>query len=203
MFRIFAASLATAAFAAPLSAQPLEPVETSASSEDALLRLPGTGEVKSRREREKLKADKLKAGGGLLASFDADEDGQISEAELEAGIAAAFETADVDGDGTLTAFEQQDWANGLPTRDNSLANPVRFDPNLDRIVSLAEFSAVITNLWADYREEGEAHLSIASLKAPKEERRRNRFGLPEEYRGDLPGEDHAGEDRESEASLDH
>ena len=32
----------------------------------------------------------------------------------------------------LQMLEQQAWARSLPTRDNSLANPVRFDPNLDR-----------------------------------------------------------------------
>ena len=134
--------------------------------------------VRSQEDRERLRADRLKPGGGLLASFDSNGDGRISRAELKTGIAAAFEAADANSDGELTALEQKAWADSLPTRDNSLANPVRFDPNLDRRVSLAEFSAVITNLWADYRDDGDRELRVASLKAPKDERRETRLGKP-------------------------
>ena len=173
MTRFFAFSLLAGALFFPLAhAQEAEAVEASASADDDLVRLPGSGEVKSDRQREKLRAYKLKPGGGLLASFDTDEDGRISRAELNAGIEAAFAAADTDGDGQLTAFEQQDWAASLPTHDDTLANPVRFDPNLDRRVSAAEFSAVITNLWSDYREEGDTVLRVASLKAPEEKKDR-------------------------------
>lgn len=149
--------------------------------EDDVVRLPGSGEVKSENDRNKLKADRLKPGGGLLASFDTDNNGKISEAEIQAGVALAFEAADENGDGELTALEQQAWAANLPTRDDSLANPVRFDPNLDRRVSFNEFSAVIVNLGADYREEGQKELHVASLKAPKEEKR-DRINI---FEGDL------------------
>lgn len=173
MTRFLALTLLAGALVTPVvQAQEAEAVEASASADDDLVRLPGSGEVKSQRAREKLKADKLKAGGGLLASFDSDEDGRISKDELSAGIEAAFAAADSDGDGQLSAFEQQDWAASLPTHDDTLANPVRFDPNLDRRVSFAEFSAVITNLWSDYREEGDSVLRVASLKAPEEKKDR-------------------------------
>ena len=185
------------------SPEPVEAIEASAAAaeDDTLVRLPGTGEVKSEITREKLQADKLKPGGGLLASFDADEDGRVTRAELEAGIEAAFKAADTKEDGWLTAFEQQDWANSLPTRDDSLTNPVRFDPNLDRRVTFAEFSSVITNLWADYREEGYRELRVSSLRSTRDERRDERTGSPEEYRGALPGEVPADTDAGSGASL--
>ncbi|RIJ31011.1 EF-hand domain-containing protein [Henriciella algicola] len=147
--------------------------EVTTEDEDAIVRLPADGEVRSPRDRERLKADKLKPGGGLLASFDTDEDGIVSREDLAAGIEAAFANADANGDGELTALEQQAWARSLPTRDNSLANPVRFDPNLDRRVSFEEFSAVITDLWTDYRADGDDVLRISDLKAPEE--KKNRF----------------------------
>ena len=147
--------------------------DATVEDEDAIVRLPANGEVRSPRDRERLQADKLKLGGGLLASFDTDEDGIVSRADLAAGIEAAFADADTNEDGELTALEQQAWARSLPTRDNSLANPVRFDPNLDRRVSFEEFSAVITDLWNDYRAEGDDVLKVAALKAPKE--KKNRF----------------------------
>ena len=166
MIRSIAACLLLALPFAASAAAPAVPAD------DEIVRLPASGEVRSQEDRERLRADRLKPGGGLLASFDTDEDGRISRAELTAGIEAAFAAADTDGDGQLTAFEQQDWAASLPTHDDSLANPVRFDPNLDRRVSAAEFSAVITNLWSDYREEGDSVLRVASLKATEEKKDR-------------------------------
>ena len=49
---------------------PLTGFAGMAQAEDDIVRLPGTGEVKSAADREHLKADRLKPGGGLLASFD-------------------------------------------------------------------------------------------------------------------------------------
>ncbi|MGB3625774.1 MAG: EF-hand domain-containing protein [Henriciella sp.] len=166
MFRSFAAVILLLAPASGLTtmAQP---------GEDDVVRLPGSGEVKSENDRAKLKADRLKPGGGLLASFDTDGNGKISEAEIQAGVALAFEAADDNGDGELTALEQQAWAQNLPTRDDSLANPVRFDPNLDRRVSYTEFQTVIIDLASDYRKQ-DTDLKLASLKAPKREANRER-----------------------------
>lgn len=163
------------------------------TDQDAVVRLPGSGEVKSEEDRSKLNMDRLKPGGGLLASFDSNDDGRISQGELETGIQDAFAEADANNDEQLTAIEQQQWAASLPTRDDSLANPVRFDPNLDRRVSFAEFSNVIMDLARDYREEDQQELHVAALKAPKEDRKRRRIyegiGRPGEVPGRLPGEE--------------
>ena len=97
--------------------------------DDDLVRLPGQGKVKAESIAE-VGAERLAPGGGLMASFDADSNGRVSLAELESGILAAFLAADKNGDGELTPLEQQDWANNLPTRDESLLNPARFDPIL-------------------------------------------------------------------------
>ena len=160
--------LTTSLFLAVLALPALAGPETQ--DEDEVVRLPGSGEVKTEQARVQLKADRLKPGGGLLASFDEDNNRKISAEELDAGIRAAFTAADANGDDELTAIEQMDWADSLPTRDDSLANPVRFDPNLDRRVSFSEFRAVILDLARDYRKD-EPELRLASLKAPKEEKR--------------------------------
>ncbi|MEM5516763.1 EF-hand domain-containing protein [Henriciella sp. AS95] len=149
----------------------------AAAEDDVVVRLPGSGEVKDE-ARATLKADRLKPGGGLLASFDANANGRISAEELETGVKSAFIAADANRDGELTALEQQAWAQDLPTRDDSLANPVRFDPNLDRRVSFAEFRNVILNLASDYSEDN-AELKLASLKAPTPERNKQRERIDE------------------------
>ena len=159
----------------------------STSAEDPIVRLPGQGEVRETArpgpdgEERLAGARRLLPGGGLLVSFDTDGDGRITAAEIDAGIPAAFAEADADGDGYVTPLEQQDWAARLPTRDDSLANPARFDPNLDRRASLEEFDQVVRQIAAVYREEGEGELTIASLAAPdpkSRDRRAERRGLP-------------------------
>ena len=122
-------------------------------ADDDIVRLPGQGFTKPEAHKRRGTPDRLVAGGGLFLSFDTDGDGRITRAELEAGTAAAFAKADANGDGHLTAFEQIKWAESLPTRDDTLANPVRFDPNLDRRVSPEEFETVIAELAEHYVEE--------------------------------------------------
>ncbi|MCR9268354.1 MAG: hypothetical protein NXH72_00055 [Hyphomonadaceae bacterium] len=169
MIRMLAlAGLATLSFCFSAQAQ----VE-----DDELVLLPGQGEVRNPALRERAKADRLKPGAGLLLTFDQDEDGRISAGEIDAGIPIAFRSADSNADGYLTALEQQDWAASLPTRDDSLANPFRFDPNLDRRVDLDEFTLVISNLGLDYADESSGDILVADLKAPQSKRddRRDRF----------------------------
>ena len=142
-------------------------------AQDEIVRLPGQGFTKPDARRARGTPDRLVAGGGLFLSFDTNDDGKITREELEAGTKAAFRKADANGDGHLTAFEQISWAESLPTRDDSLANPVRFDPNLDRRVSPEEFEAVIAKLAEHYVEDTSDVIVIASLKAPKPRSERN------------------------------
>lgn len=152
---------------AALSAACLTVSAHAQAEEDELVRLPGQGEVRDEVLRQRTQADRLKPGAGLFITFDSDSNGRISQAEIDAGIPAAFEQADNNDDGYLTALEQQDWARSLPTRDDSLANPFRFDPNLDRRVDLDEFTLVINNLGLDYADEESGDIIIADLKAPR------------------------------------
>ncbi|ABI78848.1 hypothetical protein HNE_0398 [Hyphomonas neptunium ATCC 15444] len=154
---------------------------------DDIVRLPGQGAG----QPDKMalpggKAERLVPGGVLIVSFDANRDGVISQEELRTGITAAYQLADANGDGELTALEQQAWAAGMPVRDDTLANPVRFDPNLDRIVTYEEFYTVILQLAATYQDSA-GDIAIASLAAPekpeKEDRRLAQGGLA---RGELP-----------------
>lgn len=158
------------AIAACLTAAPICPA--LADDPDSLVLLPGQGELREQRDRDRAGADRLKPGGGLLISFDQNADGTITLEEVRAAIPVAFAAADANGDGNLSALEQQDWAASLPTRDDSLANPTRFDPNLDRQVDLSEFSAVIEDLYADYLNEETGLLQLTDLKAPEERRTR-------------------------------
>ncbi len=54
----------------------------------------------------------------------------------------------------------------LPTLDDTLSNPVRFDPNLDRLVTFEEFRDVISKLAANY-QDANGSIGIARLSAPE------------------------------------
>lgn len=160
MLRSFACLVATLSFAMSLAVADDEPV-----------RLPGQGEVKPDVAPQLTGTDRLIPGGGLLVSFDTNTDGRVSEAELIMGIEAAFVTADRDENGRLTPLEQIAWAEGLPTRDASLMNPVRFDPNLDRMVSAEEFSLVIMSFATNLTEAETGDILVTSLKSTRRGRR--------------------------------
>lgn len=166
-----------------LLALPLAAAASGESDSDDIVRLPGQqaargdypGPIAPDSPGMPKKGEKLVPGGILFVSFDADGDGVVSPDELQAGIAAAFAAADTNGDGQLTALEQQAWAASLPARDDSLANPVRFDPNLDRIVTFEEFSSVIRQLAASY-QNGEDEVVLSGLIVPdKTEKDDKRF----------------------------
>ena len=163
---LFACATACLAFAATAQSEP-----AAATEEDEIVRLPGNGQVRDQAVKALANTDRLKPGAGLFLTFDQDNDGRISRGEIDAGIPSAFEDADGNADGHLTALEQRDWAQDLPTRDDSLANPFRFDPNLDRRVDLDEFTQVITDLAADYADAESGDIIVADLKAPRPERR--------------------------------
>ncbi len=146
-----------------------------AQEADDLVRLPGDGAVKKLSGQRNV-PDRLVPGGGLILTFDTDGNRRIDRAEIEAGARAAFVLADANKDASLTALEQIDWAAGLPSHDDSLANPVRFDPNLDRSVSQAEFVSVILMLADAYTDTSSGAIPIANLEAPKRDEDEGRFG---------------------------
>ena len=154
---------------------------------DELVRLPGQGAG----QPDKIslpggKVERLVPGGVLIVSFDANRDGVISQDELVEGIAVAFAEADANKDGEMTALEQQAWAASMPVRDDTLANPVRFDPNLDRIVTYEEFYTVVLQLAATYQDSA-GDITLASLAAPeKPEKEDRRFAQGDIPRGELP-----------------
>lgn len=151
---------------------------TAQETTDDIVRLPGKGLLKDRpgpafnANRPK----KLLPAGGLMMTFDINDDGFVTRAELAAGTAAAFQAADSNQDGNLSALEQQDWAHSLPTWDDTLLNPVQFNPNLDSIVSEEEFASVINQLAESYSEEQSGRIRLANLAV--EDRRADRFKQP-------------------------
>lgn len=155
MYRILLPALTIAVFMTPV-----------AMADDDLLRLPGQGELKPDTINNSINVPaRLAPGGGLLLSFDSNSDGLISLDEIDSGIIEAFGHADANADGNLSPLEQFAWAEDLPTRDDTLSNPARFDPNLDRAVSLEEFSGAVRHIAAIYADETTGSVALVSLEA--------------------------------------
>ena len=156
----------------------------SVQAQEDLVRLPGQGEVKP--DTAYIEGlGQLVPGGGLLLSFDDDRNGEITQQELADGIAQAFLDADANDDGRITPIEQLNWSNGLPTRDVSLANPARFDPNLDRSVRPQEFKDIVIALASIYTEETTGTVPVQGLKATKN-RTAVKDGLAESEKQEKP-----------------
>ncbi len=83
----------------------------------------------------------VRPGALLFASFDTNHDGRITREEFEAGARASFRVADANGDGVISGFEQNDWAEAMGTSNDILSNPMTFDTDLDRNVTEEEFVA--------------------------------------------------------------
>lgn len=137
----------------------------AASADQDLVRLPGQGELKPDAAAYASDIGRLIPGGGLLLSFDTNRDGRITDAEISTGIEAAFIFADANADGRMTPLEQIKWTETLPTRDASLANPARFDPNLDRVVRNEEFNEIVHAFAARYKDETIGAIPVEALKS--------------------------------------
>ncbi len=103
-------------------------------------------------------------GALAFATFDANFDGRITVAEIEAGAAKAFVIADKNQDGFITGFEQTDWATVMGGSGDVLGNAMTFDIDLDRSVTPAEFVAGFKRLASQIQPSGD--LMFADLVQP-------------------------------------
>ena len=89
----------------------------------------------------------------VFASFDGNFDGSITREEITAGAQHAFKAADRNSDGAITGFEQTDWAASMGDAAGVLANAMTFDIDLDRSVTLAEFTSGLLRMADQIADE--------------------------------------------------
>jgi Ca2+-binding EF-hand superfamily protein len=107
----------------------------------------------------------LPASAALLLRYDADHDGIITRAEMEAGLKADFAAADMNGDGCLDPAEVRAENQARLTRDGAEASPL-VDWNLDGCVDAREFGNTVRSYFdlADKTKDGK--VSMVELRGP-------------------------------------
>lgn len=160
----------TAAGAAPAMAQDIDRVDRITGS---------VGPGGSFRAPEGVKV--VTPGALLFASFDADFNGLITPEELTAGAERAFKVADRSGDGIVTGFEQTDWATAMGDATGMLANAMTFDIDLDRTVTLVEFTSGLRRIADQLADESGVVKFIDLIqplnRQPEQSQANNDFGL--------------------------
>jgi hypothetical protein len=162
---IFTAALLTATAAASAQAPSPAPVERVAG---------GFGGFAPRGDGVRVVAP----GALALASLDADHDGRLTDAEITAGAPLLFARADRNGDRQLTAFEQGDWAQGVGSPNDVLANPMLFDTDLDRVVTEVEFRAGLLRMASGLKASGASVVTFNDLVRPLNARQREESTEP-------------------------
>jgi hypothetical protein len=105
----------------------------------------------------------VRPGAMLFASYDANHDGKITDAEIDAGAAQSFAVADKNNDGAITGFEQTDWATLVGSGSDVLSNSMQFDTDVDHSVTRAEFLSGIHRLADSLKKKGESVLTYGDL----------------------------------------
>jgi hypothetical protein len=158
---LFATAIGCLAFglgAADASAQTIQtaqpPIAEPSPEAEAVVHVDGKRRVEAGPQGRKPVVMRLRPGGQLLRSFDANGDGVISSQELLAGARMAFDAADENHDGVVSGLEQTAWATSYGGINDVLSNPMMFDSNLDHLVSKDEFVAGVMRLAEPAKDPG-------------------------------------------------
>ena len=100
-------------------------------------------------EREPIRA-LLSADALMYATFDSNHDLRVSMDEAQAGIAAEFQRADANRDGSLQPIEFQNWSNLVLGGGSTGPYRLDFDRNVDNLITAEEFTTELTARARDY-----------------------------------------------------
>ena len=108
----------------------------------------------------------------ILLAYDANHDGSVTRAEMEAGLRADFARVDTNHDGVLEKDEVRAVNESRWNADASTASPL-VDWNHDGVVDFDEFAATARSLFVQLDTDGDGVLTPSELhpQAPAQERR--------------------------------
>ncbi|HEV2562334.1 MAG TPA: hypothetical protein VGT78_09355 [Rhizomicrobium sp.] len=128
----------------------------------------------------------------ILEAYDANHDGTVTRAEMEAGLKADFAKADTNHDGHLDEAEVRAVNQARWSADSSTASPL-VDWNQDGVVDFHEFAATARSLFDQMDTDGDGKLSPQELHPRQPEQRgprgkRGKRGEGPEGGGDPDGD---------------
>ncbi|MCG8441383.1 MAG: hypothetical protein MI723_06195, partial [Caulobacterales bacterium] len=105
----------------------------------------------------------VRPAGLLFATFDRDGDYAISRTEISEGLARTYPDIDANGDGRSTLLEYADWAKRALGARDARPGRVAVDPDLDGVVTPAEFFQAFEGQATSYGLTEETPLPLAEL----------------------------------------
>jgi hypothetical protein len=107
----------------------------------------------------------LPPAAGLLLRYDANSDGVVTRAEMEAGLKADFAAADLDHNGCLDPEEVRQENDRRLAQDGAAASPLK-DWNLDGCVDIHEFSNLAHSYFSLADRNRDDRVTVADLRGP-------------------------------------
>src|SRR5690349_7479215 len=107
----------------------------------------------------------LPPSAALLLRYDADTDGTITKPEMEAGLKADYDAADLDHNNCINAAELRAENDKRLKRDGGQASPL-VDWNLDGCVNMAEFAGTVRSYFTFADRTKDGTVSTAELRGP-------------------------------------
>ena len=105
------------------------------------------------------------AGIKQLLRYDANKDGTLTRAEMEAGLKADFAALDADHSGALTADEARTENDRRYKEDGTQYSPL-LDWNQDGVIDFNEFANTARSLFDQLDRDHDGELSPSELKTP-------------------------------------
>lgn len=110
-------------------------------------------------------AQYLPPTANLLLRYDIDQNGIVSRAEMDAGVNADYELADMDSSDCISGPEIRAENDRRLNRDGGVASPIA-DWNLDGCVNMNEFGSSIRNYFSYVERSGDGQVTAVELRGP-------------------------------------
>ena len=113
----------------------------------------------------------------FIAACDANGDGRVTQAELAAGVARSYATAEGAATGSIGYIAYADWAQAWLGDRNALPSPFEVDRDGDNRITLPELQARFAQFFARFDRDKDGVLTRAELITIRGAPAGDRYGI--------------------------
>ncbi len=113
----------------------------------------------------------------FIAACDANGDGQVTQAELTAGVARSYATAEGAASGSIGYIAFADWAQAWLGDRNALPSPFEVDRDGDNRITLVELQARFAQFFTRFDRDKDGVLTRAELITIRSAPVGDRYGI--------------------------